>query len=375
MAETKPKPADSLRTPKPKKKLGLAVPPALRLPHEDLIPSPQKESTGQATMASQTSHSTSAANHESLTLPSQTSTSSLTRQSEVSPQPAPIAPVRDFTKFANSIYREAVPGGLFSGKGKQLYDCLYSLSRGAVVPSRTVRISRPRLMKLAGIGARVTFEANVERLVSVGLIQVKRIAGEHDGNEYTVLLPEELGMPSLPSLTSQTRHAQNLDRLVSLETSQTRHSSSLVESTVSGESKTSFKTEDLNTDDEAFAGFAAAVRKTAKEITGREPSKAEAARWTEVAEVLMTELRIAAGRTTVSSVPAFLAEHLRRRLWKKEKRQIEAEAAELKASAPALRVDASKCPDCFGTGMYYPEGFEKGVARCPHSKLTAESSE
>jgi hypothetical protein len=72
-------------------------------------------------------------------------------------------------------------------------------------------------------------------------------------------------------------------------------------------------------------------------------------------------------------VPAFLAEHLRRRLWKKEKRQIEAEAAEQKASAQTRKVDASKCPDCFGTGMYYPNGFDKGVARCPHSKLVAES--
>jgi len=36
MAETKPKTNTSLRTPKPKK-LGLSVPPALRLPHEDLI--------------------------------------------------------------------------------------------------------------------------------------------------------------------------------------------------------------------------------------------------------------------------------------------------------------------------------------------------
>ncbi|HEX7312299.1 MAG TPA: hypothetical protein VF297_00010 [Pyrinomonadaceae bacterium] len=116
------------------------------------------------------------------------------------------------------------------------------------------------------------------------------------------------------------------------------------------------------------------MKRTAKDITGREPSAAEAARWAEVAEVLMTELRIAAGRTTVSSVPAFLAEHLRRRLWKKEKREIEAEAeaAGQKASTPARRLDASKCPDCFGAGMYYPEGFDKGVAKCPHAKLTTE---
>ena len=25
--------------------------------------------------------------------------------------------------------------------------------------------------------------------------------------------------------------------------------------------------------------------------------------------------------------------------------------------------------DCFGAGMWYPEGFEKGVARCEHKSL------
>ncbi len=117
------------------------------------------------------------------------------------------------------------------------------------------------------------------------------------------------------------------------------------------------------------------MKKAAKEVTGKEASLNEAVRWEELAEVLITELKIAAGRTTVSSVPAFLAEHLRRRLWKKEKRQIEAEAAAHKASAPARKLDASQCPDCFGTAMYYPEGFDKGVARCPHSKLFVENQD
>lgn len=111
------------------------------------------------------------------------------------------------------------------------------------------------------------------------------------------------------------------------------------------------------------------------ELTGKSPAEAEAERWGELADVLITELRIAAGRTTVSSVPAFLTEHLRRRLWKKEKRQIEAEATEQKVAAQGAKVDASRCPDCFGTGMYYPEGFEKGVARCEHSRLVEEGSE
>jgi hypothetical protein len=32
-------------------------------------------------------------------------------------------------------------------------------------------------------------------------------------------------------------------------------------------------------------------------------------------------------------------------------------------------VDASRCPDCMGTGFYYPGGKEKGVARCEHKRL------
>jgi len=110
-----------------------------------------------------------------------------------------------------------------------------------------------------------------------------------------------------------------------------------------------------------------------KEITGKEPSVAEAERWRELGELLVTELKIAAGRTTVSNVPAFFTEHLRRRLWKKEKRQLEEEGKSAAgAQQSVVKVDASRCPDCFGTGMWYPEGFERGVARCGHDKLTKE---
>lgn len=124
-------------------------------------------------------------------------------------------------------------------------------------------------------------------------------------------------------------------------------------------------------DDEAYAQLLSRLQKGVKDVTGKESGLNEAERWGELADLLVTELKIAAGRTgSVSSVPAFLTEHLRRRLWKKEKRQIEAEVAEHKASAPDRKIDPSKCPDCFGTGMYYPEGFEKGVAKCPHSELT-----
>ena len=84
--------------------------------------------------------------------------------------------------------------------------------------------------------------------------------------------------------------------------------------------------------------------------------------------MLVTELKIASARTTVSSAPAFFAEHLRRRLFKKDKRQIEREATEPRPDPPAA-LDKTKCPDCGGSGYYYPEGYDKGVARCDHKKL------
>ena len=36
------------------------------------------------------------------------------------------------------------------------------------------------------------------------------------------------------------------------------------------------------------------------------------------------------------------------------------------------QVDASQCPDCKGSGFYYPNGPAGGVAKCRHEKLTAE---
>jgi hypothetical protein len=37
-------------------------------------------------------------------------------------------------------------------------------------------------------------------------------------------------------------------------------------------------------------------------------------------------------------------------------------------SAPPRR-DVSACPDCCGSGMWYPSGFDKGVAKCLHPRL------
>jgi hypothetical protein len=341
MTDPKEKSKPVMREAKPKKTLGLSVQlPRLRDPHDELI---------------------------KPTMPSQTSPTTQTSHT-------PIAPVRDFSKVANSIHREAVPSGLFKGKSKQLYDCLYSLTRGAIVPTRVVRISRPQLMKKAHIGARVTFESNILHLISTGLVQVRQIVGEHEGNEYTVLLPEE----SMPSQTSQSRYAQKVDRLDSLQSSLTRHTLSSTSTTVSDVSKTSFKTKEEKTDDDAaLALLYDKLQVSSTELTGKPINPADRERWGEVADVLVAELKIAAARTTVSNVPAFLAEHLRRRLWKIDKKQARAEGRELPdqevGSANEYHKSGVGCQDCGGSGWWYPEGEGKGVAKCKHEKLITES--
>jgi hypothetical protein len=367
MVKLKPDDKGSMRTPGPKKKLGLAVPPALRMPHEDLITKQINSDDAASSMPSLTTptrHTTQAGDSVTASVPDNIQ------------EEAPIAPHRDYTKTANSIVREAVPSGFFKGKSKQIYDCLYSMTRGAIVPSRKVRISRPKLMSKAHIGSRVTFDANILHLKNVGLIRVVNITGEHEGNEYEVMLPEEVSIPSQSSQTSQTRYAQKVVILDSLESSQTRHTLIPAKSTTSELPKTSFKTKDENPDDDAaLAGLKASLKRATKEITGNDLSPNDTDRWREVADVLVAELKIAAARTTVSSVPAFLAEHLRRRLWKIDKKQAHAQGGELpdETVSQTPSVDASKCPDCGGSGWWYPEGESKGVAKCKHEKLAAES--
>jgi hypothetical protein len=39
------------------------------------------------------------------------------------------------------------------------------------------------------------------------------------------------------------------------------------------------------------------------------------------------------------------------------------------ATNPSSNLDTSQCPDCQGTGFYYPKGIEGGVARCKHEQL------
>jgi hypothetical protein len=298
-----------------------------------------------------------------------------------------VAPERDYTKVANSIVRLAVPSGIFGeqgGKSKELYDALYVLTRGAVVARRKIRIPKEQLMKKAGIGSEVTLRKNLNRLSAAKLIKENIVPGTHGGNEYEVFLPEEVGLtgstpstPSTPSTDSNT--SQIREPLEALESRGSRPGLSASDSVVSGQDKTiSLRPQGTIDDDAALAGLFSVFKDAAKDLTGKNISISEHDRWRELGELLVAELKIAAARTqAVSSVPSFLTEHLRRRLWKKEKREM-GEVGKLDAASaqPGLSTAQTRnCPDCGGSGLYYPEGYEKGVAKCRHEKLKASPTE
>lgn len=311
-------------------------------------------------------------------VPITTSTPSISRTTSTSRISKPsIAPERDFQRVPNSTTRNAVPEGLFRGKSKQVYDYLWSVSRAAIVPSRTVRKSRKEIKAGAGLGSMVTVDAAIEHLEKVGMLRSISSVGSLRGNEYEVFTYEETST-SISSTSRYTSPTQKVD-VLDVPESSTSSTTQVVENTGTYSApKTFIKTEkNFDDDDTAFAEFVAAWRKAATEITGRTPSKTDAPRWNELAELLITELKIAAGRTTVSNVPAFLTEHLRRRLWKVDKKRATEIAAtpEQGSKTNLTEEDKRKCPDCAGTNFWYPDGTEKGVARCTHQKLRPQSGE
>jgi hypothetical protein len=303
-----------------------------------------------------------------------------------------VAPARDFQRVPNSVTRQAMASGLFRGKSKQVWDYLWSQSRAAIVPTRTVRRSRTDIKDGAGLGSINTVDAAVAHLELVGLITRRRIVGESDGNEFEVFTPEEIaeqvfsipnssGSTSITNQTGSTNITQKVVVPVLPESGSTGTTLNPKQSDTYGQSKTSFKTKEEGIDDDAHARrLLSKLIKAEKELTGKVSTNGE--RWDELGELLVTELRIAAARTTISNVPAFLTEHLRRRLWKVDK----ARATELASTQAEVsqrsdirnqlsEQERRKCPDCAGVGFWYPEGPDRGVAKCQHLKLPPISPE
>ena len=310
---------------------------------------------------------------EILNLPTATHQSPLlTTTQEQSPPVTNPAPARDFNRRANSLERDALPAGIFTGSSKKIYDALYLRTRGAVVPRKLVRASRKDLLAWTGIKNLKTIDAQLRLLMIAGLIVRHWERGQIDGSEYEVRLPEEVHYPPLattPHDSPPNTTSQNMTGGYSQISGSGGNSQTADFKRTSDDIKTDLRLTDRS-DDEPLALLVANFEQVSRELTGKGLSTTEQEKWRELSELLTAELKIAAARTgSVSSVPAFLTEHLRRRLWKKDKAQLERESKEV-ASESIPQVDASMCQDCGSSGWWYPEGPEKGVAKCRHAKVS-----
>ena len=290
------------------------------------------------------------------------------------PKPPSPAPMRDFHKVANSINREAVPAGMFPGASKKLYDALYMRTRGAVVPVKSIQATRRELSKWSGIKNIKTIAAHLRHLSTVGLLIHGWDQGSTEGSTYEVRMPEEASLRwSKTTLDTLSPSEVDLDQRSVLPLDQKAVlgglSQTIDNQAASVDPKTSFKTKEEKVDDEA-APLIGLLQQAERELTGK--ISTNPMQWNELAEVLIAELRIAAARTTVSNVPAFLSEHLRRRLWKLDKKTARVEGRETPDQAvrePSSVPDGQVCPDCSNSGWWYPQGTDKGVARCTHATL------
>lgn len=236
------------------------------------------------------------------------------------------APARDFNKRANSLEREALPAGLFPGSSKKLYDALYYRTRGAIQPRSTLQASKRDLMNWSGLRNRKTIEAQMKYLISTGLVHRTSRNGDKNGMFYEVRLPEEIGLKEMAATMTMTMTSTGIDHDHDQKMGPDHdhflggpgQGQTIKKEEFSQPPNTSSKTT-TKIDDEAFAQFNLVFKDLTRKLTGKQVSAADAARWRELAEVICSEAERASSHTTVSNLPAFLTEHLRRRLSKEDK--------------------------------------------------------
>ena len=231
-----------------------------------------------------------------------------------------IAPEKDFTKVPNSVAKIAIPERLFKGMSKNTYDALYLKTRGAINPTRKIRATKSDLIRWTGVSD-VTLDKHLKHLKSIGLVDWEFVIGSHDGNWYEVFVPEEINATNLTNLTNP--NPDNQPKKVGGDITNFLGDVGGVYLTENNGTyefpKTSLKTNTKNDDDarvsEAFSVLTERFDEAVKKLTGKGVSRHEAGKWGMLAELLILEMEIAASRTdSISSMPAFLTEVLRRKL-------------------------------------------------------------
>ncbi|MDQ3755975.1 MAG: hypothetical protein M3371_14740, partial [Acidobacteriota bacterium] len=159
-----------------------------------------------------------------------------------------------------------------------------------------VRVST--LQERTGYRSDKTVRAAIGGLLLKGIIERLSHYNSPLGDEYRIL--KHSGSTAVPEYRSTA--AEN---------------TAVLESKITGELKTVVKDNLNHNDDEAGAlsDLNSVLCEATRKLTGRAPRTGERGAWAEVARVIVEELKEAAARAeSVSSVPAFLAAHLRRKL-------------------------------------------------------------
>ena len=231
------------------------------------------------------------------------------------------SPSKNFTKVSNSI-NHAIPEKYFRGLSKHTYDVLYQKTRGAISPIRTIQLTKQELVTLTGL-SKDAVKLHIKYLKESGLIASRPALGSHAGWEYEVFVPEEIDLEADISKgktveVSVSKWGQNLPLHSVQNLPLLTHTNLLENKGLNPSLNTSFK--DFKEDDdetrEALADFIEKFERATAKITGKKLSKSEKAKWGNLADLLILELEIAAKRTgEISSVPSFLTEVLRRRLF------------------------------------------------------------
>lgn len=231
------------------------------------------------------------------------------------------SPVRDFQKIPNSVTRDALPQGTFKGKSKHVYDYLWSVSRGAIQPTRFVKKSRREIKKGSGLGSMVTVDAAIEHLQLIGLLKVTQAVGSLSGNEYEIFAPDEIDLssPSISSISSKTSLTQKVDILANPESSISRETQTVESKDGYNDVKTIFKTLNQEDDESPLAEILKMLNEAAKRATGKDLTAKDFEALKDIVEIIISETDLA--RTRTHSISVYLklaAENLRRRLYSKK---------------------------------------------------------
>ena len=326
-----------------------AAAPALEKPSPQEPLAPLFPALANATGSSSTSTS-------STSTPSSTSTTSITRKNLTTPSPASQrakqgdvtgrvqeladsgSPRRDFQKIPNSIIREALPERLFRGKSKQVWDYLWSISRGAITPGRTLKKSRNEIKNGSGLGSMVTVDAALLHLESVGLIAKRQAIGSPGGNEYEIFSLEEAAAnftsiaPSQAAAIGETGHFSNAGDAPNNEAAPTSRAFAQAHEAHPG----------------IMQDFAAVLLAAGETVLGAElpVNSQERKHWRTLGELLAEELKEAAQKAkSVTSVPAFLTAHLKRKLKAKEAKKV-SPASKPKKDAPQTGRSQFSLAEC-----------------------------